>query len=413
MGFIQQARTTLCAIARLFGRLMLGFLALYLGTLTFLLFDAYAFDSHNMTGSSYYVRNAAWDLFLMPFRLVDSGWGFILVSGQIILLILLLKKNPLSLKYLFFLAVYSICLAYGFSSWQKPESIASLAGSLMVAGSLYWLVRLTLQKWKPPTPVGTSPPGGNRTSNILVAIALLAACFAYLYVEIYYPNAHMSDPDILANPAKARIYAQKVLSHRLGNHHDAFINLGTVGTEESVPYLINALKWQENTPQENGLMVCTKAHCLAAIRSLTNQNAGRNYPEWAQWWKSNKAKTRRQWVLDGFSKSGLPVSDPPEDAFVTALIAEAGLRRHNILTIVWLLKSVSQDQFLAAITKTYQSSNLSERMGAISCLWHLQFPNAAAVISPFLKDPNEEVRKLAGMALRSIEDDKKRKTHSP
>lgn len=413
MGFIQQARTTLCTIARLFGRLMLGFLALYLGTLTFLLFDAYAFDSHNMTGSSYYVRNAAWDLFLMPFRLVDSSWGFILVSGQIILLILLLKRNPLPLKYLFSLAVYSICLAYGSSSWQEPESIASLAGSLMVAGSLYWLVRLTLQKWKPPTPVSTSPPGGNRTSNVLVAIALLAACFAYLYVEIYYPNAHMSDPDIRTSSAKARIYAQKVLSHRLGNHHDAFIHLGSVGTEESIPYLINALQWQKINTPEDRTMVCTKGHCLDALRQITGQYPGSNYADWKAWWEANKTKSRRQWAMEALEKAGLPVSDPPDNIFVQAMVSRTDNLNRGALNAYYILDEIPRERCLAAIEIASHSTDKSERKGAIWCLWQLQFPDATERISPFQKDSDPEVRKLADMAIKSISFEKKRKPSMP
>jgi|GEM_PF-936688 len=381
MRFIKQAQVTLIVTARLVGRLLLGVLATYAGIVTISLFSAYAFNS-NGTDISYYVGGAFWKLFTIPFGLLDHYWGIPLVVAQFLLLFLFLLRNPLQLKWLLALSVLMICIGYNFTYWHEPKSIADFVCSLVVVCGLYWIAWWVTKKYKSKDVAKTSVPPNTNTSKAILLMTLLLTGLGYLYSEYFYPYFHVSDPEVLANPARARKLAQKVISHNFGDHHDAFLTLGGVGTEESVPYLINALQWEEYTPAGKGSMICTKGHCLGALRSLTNQNPGINYPEWSQWWESNKTKTRRQWVLDGFSKSGLPVNDPPDDAFVSALVAEAGLRRHNILTIVWLLKSVPQDQFLAAITKTYRSPSPSERKGAISCLWHLQFPDAVAMIPP-------------------------------
>jgi len=64
----------------------------------------------------------------------------------------------------------------------------------------------------------------------------------------------------------------------------------------------------------------TRFHVLDALQEITNHDAGRNAEDWRQWCERNKDKTQEQWITEGFAEHGFPVSDPPEDAFVTALI---------------------------------------------------------------------------------------------
>ena len=79
--------------------------------------------------------------------------------------------------------------------------------------------------------------------------------------------------------------AHQVLSFPWGNHHDAFIFLIEDGGPESVPILINALRWQPNSSTTKGIE-CTKDHCLEALKRITGHDAGEDYADWVAWWES-------------------------------------------------------------------------------------------------------------------------------
>jgi hypothetical protein len=64
----------------------------------------------------------------------------------------------------------------------------------------------------------------------------------------------------------------------IGDHHDVFLTLKHIGTPESIPYLISALRWYDDT------WVCTKRHCLDALKKITGHDAGESYAEWHDWW---------------------------------------------------------------------------------------------------------------------------------
>jgi hypothetical protein len=88
-----------------------------------------------------------------------------------------------------------------------------------------------------------------------------------------------------ATPAEMKATAEQLLWFPPLGHHDAFIILIDYGDVDSIPSLMQGLWWQPNTPK-GGAMVCTKLHCLEALRKITGHNAGRNYSDWRDWWDS-------------------------------------------------------------------------------------------------------------------------------
>jgi hypothetical protein len=83
-----------------------------------------------------------------------------------------------------------------------------------------------------------------------------------------------------ASPAEFRAAAHDTLRFYCPYPHDAFLVLIEYGDNTSVPVLIRSLRWKPDTPPY-GVMDCTKAHCLEALRKLTGQDRGKNYDDWA------------------------------------------------------------------------------------------------------------------------------------
>ena len=133
---------------------------------------------------------------------------------------------------------------------------------------------------------------------LLVALAAAAFAFAALSLFLYYqwwvPNQRLKDLQWMnaAGNNDLKEAAQRVLTCPVGGHHDAFLLLSEVGDAESIPYLLWGLRWLPDTPK-GGVMPCTKAHCLEALRRITGHNAGLNYSDWAEWWASTGSKIPR------------------------------------------------------------------------------------------------------------------------
>jgi hypothetical protein len=79
--------------------------------------------------------------------------------------------------------------------------------------------------------------------------------------------------------------------------HDPLIELIDLGDASSIPALIQALGKMGDVPREGPYgSVCTRAHCLEALRTITNQDAGRNASDWQQWLNENRDKPRERWI---------------------------------------------------------------------------------------------------------------------
>lgn len=126
-------------------------------------------------------------------------------------------------------------------------------------------------------------------------ILLVAGVFAiWAYFEVFSPSRMLArlggryrEQDVPRE--KLRKTCHKVLSHKFGNHHDAFIALETAGNAESIPYLINALRWQR-IPSKGGVVICTTAHCTQRLWELTGEWYEYDYSKWDAWWKETGSK---------------------------------------------------------------------------------------------------------------------------
>src|SRR6185436_15033249 len=114
-----------------------------------------------------------------------------------------------------------------------------------------------------------------------------------------------------------------------GDPHDVIVEIGRIGDETSIPFLIEALAKQGTVPREGQYgAIDTRFHVLDALQAITNHDAGRNAEDWRPWYETNKDKTQQQWITEGFAEHGFPVSVPLDDAFVTALIRASDPKYH-------------------------------------------------------------------------------------
>ena len=65
--------------------------------------------------------------------------------------------------------------------------------------------------------------------------------------------------------------------------HDGSGELLYIGDITSVPSLLVVLK--KHPPDSNGMMVCTTAHALQALQTITGANPGKTYEAWRNWWE--------------------------------------------------------------------------------------------------------------------------------
>ena len=85
------------------------------------------------------------------------------------------------------------------------------------------------------------------------------------------------------SPSKKRELAHRALARPEAMHHDAFIVLAEHGTEESVPYLLDWLRTQDDV--KDSIIVCTRGHCIEALEKITGMKLGYNYSDWQDWEK--------------------------------------------------------------------------------------------------------------------------------
>ena len=121
----------------------------------------------------------------------------------------------------------------------------------------------------------------------LLTLVILLSGLLFIYFDFWLPNKRLSNIDALIapTPQEIRELCHQVLKYPFGNHHDAFIMLEGYGNTESIPILINALKWQRETKADER-MICTKSHCLEALQKLTGEDFGNNYDDWSHLLKS-------------------------------------------------------------------------------------------------------------------------------
>ena len=117
---------------------------------------------------------------------------------------------------------------------------------------------------------------------LLVAVVSLPMFLYFVFLPLW----RIHNPNWLhkAHPKEKLATLHRVLSIPLGpGHHDAFLLANDIGTKETIPYLISALRWQADNGPDDDIIVCTKIHCLDALKKLTNHDAGLNFSDWRKW----------------------------------------------------------------------------------------------------------------------------------
>jgi|GEM_PF-2891033 len=108
------------------------------------------------------------------------------------------------------------------------------------------------------------------------------------------------DKEIIEPPTEERFPAgqpfqdaerEYVRSHGLS--HDTYFFFQKHGTENDIPFLLYGLYSMGETT--NGLIVCTRSHCVEALSKITGTNVGYNYSDWAKWWKEKHGAEPVQW----------------------------------------------------------------------------------------------------------------------
>ena len=97
-------------------------------------------------------------------------------------------------------------------------------------------------------------------------------------------------------PSPADIAKRREEIHKLmldGEYqHDGSSELLYIGDITSVPALLQLLKDNPIRKMGDGryLGTCTVAHAIAALRKITNVDAGATYEEWNTWWEEYQKK---------------------------------------------------------------------------------------------------------------------------
>lgn len=187
-----------------------------------------------------------------------------------------------------------------------------------------------------------------------------------------------------------------------GDPHDVILEIGRIGDATSVPFLIEALAKQGTVPREGQYgAIDTRFHVLDALQAITNHDAGRNAEDWRAWYETNRDKTQ-QWIKDGFTEHGFPVSDPPDDAFVTALIRAADPKyqpdyiRSNALRV---LRTVQTRTLVRVAQPAAESTDVGTRRGTVSALEASGAADAVDLLRRLAADTDVDV---AENAMRSL-----------
>ena len=124
----------------------------------------------------------------------------------------------------------------------------------------------------------------SKTTIISISAVLIGIVgFVFFYFEIWIPRKTIRDTawGEKSSPEEKRQLAHHILKYPIiGVHHDSFLILIKYGNKESVPYLLNGLKWYDFFNKDEDFTVCTKDHCLEALRKITGENLGTKYSDW-------------------------------------------------------------------------------------------------------------------------------------
>ena len=185
--------------------------------------------------------------------------------------------------------------------------------------------------------------------------------------------------------------------------HDSYIDLIAIGDASSVPYLIRALAWEgrsEPAPGRVWGMVCTRAHVLEALSTITNQDAGPNTEDWWRWYDAHRDRTQEQWVLQGFRSIGLTLATPLDDRESRALLQVLGeaiphVQRHHQTNAQRLLADSPESLLSTVLRKVLLEEDQVTRLGAARYLASRKDGDSASQLCGLLADGNPGVASIA------------------
>jgi hypothetical protein len=125
----------------------------------------------------------------------------------------------------------------------------------------------------------------SQVAELRVAIAKLERIQRRVIPVLYAVPNHIGRCD-----RKAIEQYKRELLEGKGNDHDFPMMLAETEDINCVPALIAVLK--RHPLFDNGEMICTRAHCLGALRKLTGQNLGNTDEVWENWWAHYQKKQR-------------------------------------------------------------------------------------------------------------------------
>lgn len=181
--------------------------------------------------------------------------------------------------------------------------------------------------------------------------------------------------------------------------HDTYLALLGQANEQSVPLLLNRLVLDYGTsePQNPYVgIICTHAHLVEVLKSITNTDQGLYYPRWAAWWDAHQTLSREQWVLDGFAAIGLHPVEPIDERFALEIIDLLGGRLdYHSYSARWLLASVSQAARERWLTLAASSGQRIRRLGVLEVLRSIDATGQEQLLRKLAADPDLEIRRRA------------------
>lgn len=236
----------------------------------------------------------------------------------------------------------------------------------------------------------------------VVGVAGHSGLVAAQQVTTIEPHDLQSVPDRQLSTGERLAQLHKALASP-GDPHDVILAIRAIGDPTSVPFLIEALAKQGTVPREGQYVaIDTRFHVLDALQEITNHDAGRNAEDWRQWYQKNKVKTQEQWIKDGFVDHGFPVSDPPDDAFVTALIQASNPKyqpRYLQVNALRILRAVPSDNVVRLAKALSVSKESTARRATIATLEIVDGTGRLDVLRDLTKDSDVDI---AENALRTL-----------
>ncbi len=196
-------------------------------------------------------------------------------------------------------------------SWLRPGAVVLTIVLPLVLCHLARGMARSLSDWRRGERESLAGWLRHRRLVLGAGATLVTGIGVFWYVEIHRPLACLYSERLVRLDREARrALCHQTLRYLALAPHDAFVWLSDIGDEESVPLIINALRWGDDSP------VCTFGHGRGALKSLTNQTTDGSYAAWRRWYEANRHKSRLDWIVAGFTARGFAVTRAGDEGSV-------------------------------------------------------------------------------------------------